>query len=43
MSEMRDVMRHYFNIGTHEKPDWILLGDGITSMTEEFNPESETK
>ena len=43
MSEMKDVMRHYFNIGTHEKPDWILLGDGITSMTEEFNPESETK
>lgn len=43
MPEMRDVMRHYFNVGTHEEPDWVLLGDGITSMTEEFNPESETK
>ena len=43
MSEMRDMLRHYFNIGTPEAPKWVLLGDGITSLTEEFNPESETK
>lgn len=43
MSEMREVLRHYFNIGTLASPKWVLLGDGITSLTEEFNPESETK
>lgn len=43
MSEMREMLRHYFNIGTTTAPKWVLLGDGITSLTEEFNPESETK
>ncbi len=43
MSEMREVLRHYFNIGTLASPKWVLLGDGITSLTEEFNPESDTK
>jgi hypothetical protein len=43
MSEMRDMLRHYFNIGTLAAPKWVLLGDGITSLTEEFNPESDTK
>nr|DAH96687.1 MAG TPA: hypothetical protein [Caudoviricetes sp.] len=43
MAEMRDMLRHYFNIGTFASPKWVLLGDGITSLTEEFNPESETK
>lgn len=43
MSEMREVLRHYFNIGTLASPKWVLLGDGITSLTENFNPESETK
>lgn len=43
MSEMREMLRHYFNIGTLAEPKWVLLGDGITSLTEEFNPESETK
>lgn len=43
MSEMREMLRHYFNIGTLEKPKWVLLGDGITALKEEFNPESETK
>lgn len=43
MSEMREVLRHYFNIGTLASPKWVLLGDGITSLTEEFNPETETK
>lgn len=43
MAEMREILRHYFNIGTTAAPKWVLLGDGITSLTEEFNPESETK
>ena len=43
MSEMREKLMHYFNIGTAAEPKWVLLGDGITSLTEEFNPESETK
>lgn len=43
MSEMREVLRHYFNAGTLTSPKWLLLGDGITSLTEEFNPETETK
>lgn len=43
MSETREILRHYFNIGTLETPKWIMLGDGITSLTEEFNPENETK
>lgn len=43
MAEMRDMLRHYFNIGTIAAPKWILLGDGIKSLKEEFNPESETK
>ena len=43
MAEMREVLRHYFNIGTEAAPEYVLLGDGITSLTEEFNPESETK
>lgn len=43
MSEMREVLRHYFNAGTLTSPKWLLLGDGITSLTEEFNPKTETK
>lgn len=43
MAEMREILRHYFNIGTTGTPKWVLLGDGITSLTEEFNPESDTK
>ena len=43
MAEMREKLMHFFNIGTSEKPEYVLLGDGITSMTEEFNPESDTK
>lgn len=43
MAEMRDMLRHYFNIGTLASPKWVLLGDGITALTEEFNPESDTK
>ncbi len=43
MAEMREKLVHYFNIGTSGKPEYVLLGDGITSLTEEFNPESDTK
>jgi len=43
MAEMREKLMHFFNIGTEETPEYELLGDGITSLTEEFNPESETK
>ena len=43
MAEMREKLMHFFNIGTADKPQYVLLGDGITSLTEEFNPESETK
>ena len=40
---MREKLMHFFNIGTKDNPQYVLLGDGITSLTEEFNPESETK
>lgn len=43
MAETREKLMHFFNIGTTEKPDYALLGDGITSLTEDFNPESDTK
>lgn len=43
MAEMREILRHFFNIGTKETPEWVLLGNGITSLTEEFNPENGTK
>lgn len=40
---MREKLMHFFNIGTSAEPKYALLGDGITSLTEEFNPESEPK
>lgn len=40
---MREKLMHFFNIGTTEAPSYVILGDGITSLTEEFNPESESK
>lgn len=43
MAEMREKLVHYFNIGSTSTPSWVMLGDGITSLTEELNPESETK
>lgn len=43
MAEMREKLMHFFNIGTAETPQYVLLGDGITSLTEEFNAESDTK
>lgn len=43
MAEMREKLVHYLNIGTSSNPNYVLLGDGITSLTEEFNAESDTK
>lgn len=43
MAEMREKLMHFFNIGSVQTASYVLLGDGITSLTEEFNPESETK
>lgn len=43
MAEMREKLMHFFNIGSAQTASYVLLGDGITSLTEEFNPESETK
>lgn len=40
---MREKLMHFFNTGTAEKSNYVLLGDGIVSLTEEFNPESEGK
>ena len=40
---MREKLMHFLNIGTKEEPKYALLGDGITSLTEEFNPEAESK
>lgn len=43
MAEMREKLRHYLNIGSATTATYVLLGDGITSLTEEFNAETETK
>lgn len=43
MAEMREKLMHFFNIGSATTASYVLLGDGITSLTEDFNPESETK
>ena len=43
MAEMREKLVHFLNIGSSTTASYKLLGDGITSLTEEFNPESETK
>lgn len=43
MAEMREKLVHFLNIGSSTTASYALLGDGITSLTEEFNPETETK
>lgn len=39
------VQRHqfadYLNIGTFEKPNWVLMGVGFTTLDETFGAESE--
>ena len=42
MAEMREKLMHFFDIGDGTE-NYVLLGDGISSLTEEFNPENETK
>ena len=42
MSEMREKLMHFFDIG-EDAENYVLLGDGISSLTEEFKPENETK
>lgn len=41
---MREQLRHYIDVtmGT-ENPEYELLGDGVSSLNEEMNPEEETK
>ncbi len=40
----RDLLAHYVDIAMNsEAPDYRLLGEGIDSLSEEFNPETETK
>ena len=43
MAEMREKLRHYLNIGSATTTSYVLIGDGVTSLTEEFNAETETK
>lgn len=41
---MREDLRHYLDTSTNaEEAAFELLGDGIASLTEEMNPEEETK
>lgn len=41
---MREQLRHYIDVTMGaETPQYELLGDGITSISEEMNPEEETK
>ncbi len=41
---MREQLRHYINIAMDDKtPQYELLGDGISSLVENMNPEEETK
>ena len=41
------VQRHqiadYLNIGTSEKPKWVLMGIGFTALNETFGAESESE
>lgn len=41
---MREDLRHYVDTSMNaDKATYFLLGDGINSLTEEMNPEEETK
>jgi len=40
---MRDDLRHYIDTSMNGTASYELLGDGIESLTEEMNPEEETK
>ena len=38
---MRHKVQHYLNTGTTESPVWSLINEGVSSLTMNFNPESE--
>ena len=41
---MREDLRHYIDTSMDVEPaKYELLGDGVESLTEEMNPEEETK
>lgn len=41
---MRDQVRHFIDTSMgSEAPSYELIGDGVESLTEEMNPEEETK
>lgn len=40
----REELVHYFDTSMGSgSPTWALIGDGVSSLTEEFNPEEETQ
>jgi hypothetical protein len=38
---MREKVRHYLNTNTTGSPVWSLINEGVSSLTTNFNPESE--
>ena len=38
---MREKIQHYLNTGNTESPTWSLINEGVSSLTTNFNPESE--
>jgi len=41
---MREDVRHYIDVSMNSSnPQYELVGDGVESLTEEMNPEEETK
>ncbi len=41
---MREQVRHYIDVSMNgAEPQYELIGDGVESLTEEMNPEEETK
>ena len=38
---MREKIQHYLNTGNTGAPVWSLINEGVSSLTTNFNPESE--
>lgn len=38
----REELQHYFDTSMGEEAGYALIGDGVSSLTEEFNPEEGT-
>jgi len=38
---MRHKVQHYLNTGSTDTPTWSLINEGVSSLTTNFNPESE--